>query len=114
MGVKASPIRQAPGGAAVKVQVESSPDGIGLRTYDRPHWQADEEAPCPETRTFLSGTRPFHQAPSHRARGAASGAFLPGLLAQSGLQARTAAAQSLALGGRVEGRTAALPNACQV
>jgi hypothetical protein len=36
-GVKASPIRQAPGGAAMKVQVESSPDGISLRTSDTPH-----------------------------------------------------------------------------
>ena len=31
VGVKASPIRQAPRGAAMKVQVESSPDGIPLR-----------------------------------------------------------------------------------
>jgi hypothetical protein len=38
VGVKASPIRQAPGGAAMKVQVQSSPDGISLRTLDMPHW----------------------------------------------------------------------------
>jgi hypothetical protein len=37
VGVKASPIRQAPGGAAMKVQVEGSPDGISLRTFDTPH-----------------------------------------------------------------------------